>query len=973
MAFEPEIIIVDDTELVSKLNTNFDAIVDEFGVQLDHADLLNKGNNTHSTIDSFIGSKAGANGLASLDGNYLVVQNPANATATPTANKIPIADEDGLLDSWVSDADFTTVGGIRLTNHLGGTAEAPTVVDVTNNSITLGHMEHAVRGDIIYYGVSGVPERLTAGSAGRVLTTKGAGADPSWDVNDHVNLANKGTNTHAQIDSFIASKASASGLATLDSSSKVVENPANATSTPTANKIPIADEDGMLDSWITPGGAINIEDNTIGLAKMSHGTRGDLLYYTTDGAPARLASGTSGYILKSGGALDPGWYPLDHADLANKGTNVHSVIDTFINSKAQASGLASLTSNLKVVQNPENATVTPTASKIPIADEYGKLDSWITPGGVTIEDDSITLAKMEHGSQGDVLYYGATGTPSRLPTGTVGQVLKSGGSGANPSWYTLNHTDLSNKGTTTHTQLDTFVASKGNAWGLASLDAASLVIQNPSNATAIATANKIPIADENGKLDDWVTPGAVGDDAITLDNMQHGTQGDIIYYATVGTPSRLSAGTSGQVLKTGGAAANPSWYTLDHVDLANKGTNTHSTIDLFISSKASASGLASLNASSKVVEDPANATSTPTASKIPIADGSGKLDGWITYGTATSTTCVGNDARLSDSRAPTSHSIGSHTTSGAADGKILTASDGTTFGWEDPAPTWGQVSGKPTTFAPVTGTGATDACAGNDSRLSDARTPSSHTIEGHTATVTAGKILSGTGVNTFAWADPAPTWGQVSGKPSTFAPVVGTGAADACAGNDSRLSNTRTPTAHNLIDTTGHPVSGLTSGHVLRATGATTYGFGAPAWADIDKTTSSLADITTKSHAALSDIGTNTHAQIDTFISNNSTSIATLTDASSVAVNLATSNNFTLTLGGNRTLANPSNPTVGQTGMIFIVQDGTGSRTLGYDTYWHFAGGTDPTLSTAANAVDCLTYFVRSSTSIIAQLIKDFK
>jgi hypothetical protein len=47
------------------------------------------------------------------------------------------------------------------------------------------------------------------------------------------------------------------------------------------------------------------------------------------------------------------------------------------------------------------------------------------------------------------------------------------------------------------------------------------------------------------------------------------------------------------------------------------------------STKGAASGVASLNAATKVVEDPANATATPTASKIPIADGSGKLAaGW---------------------------------------------------------------------------------------------------------------------------------------------------------------------------------------------------------------------------------------------------------------------------------------------------------------------------------------------------------
>lgn len=58
----------------------------------------------------------------------------------------------------------------------------------------------------------------------------------------------------------------------------------------------------------------------------------------------------------------------------------------------------------------------------------------------------------------------------------------------------------------------------------------------------------------------------------------------------------------------------------------------------FKATKAAASGLASLNGSSKVVEDPVNATATPTASKIPIADGSGLLNGWVS---AMSTTVAG--------------------------------------------------------------------------------------------------------------------------------------------------------------------------------------------------------------------------------------------------------------------------------------------------------------------------------------------
>ena len=52
----------------------------------------------------------------------------------------------------------------------------------------------------------------------------------------------------------------------------------------------------------------------------------------------------------------------------------------------------------------------------------------------------------------------------------------------------------------------------------------------------------------------------------------------------------------------------------------------------FVASKAAASGLASLNSSSKVVQDPANATATATASKLPIADASGRLDTWVRQG-----------------------------------------------------------------------------------------------------------------------------------------------------------------------------------------------------------------------------------------------------------------------------------------------------------------------------------------------------
>ena len=92
--------------------------------------------------------------------------------------------------------------------------------------------------------------------------------------------------------------------------------------------------------------------------------------------------------------------------------------------------------------------------------------------------------------------------------------------------------------------------------------------------------------------------------------------------------------------------------------------------------------------------------------------------------------------------------------------------------------------------------------------------------------------------------------------------------------------------------------------------------------------------------------------------------ITPLTDGATITPDFAVRNNFSVTLAGNRTLTNPNNPTVGQSGIIYITQDGTGSRTLAYGSYWKFPGGTAPTLTTTAAAVDALVYTVRSATSI---------
>jgi hypothetical protein len=105
---------------------------------------------------------------------------------------------------------------------------------------------------------------------------------------------------------------------------------------------------------------------------------------------------------------------------------------------------------------------------------------------------------------------------------------------------------------------------------------------------------------------------------------------------------------------------------------------------------------------------------------------------------------------------------------------------------------------------------------------------------------------------------------------------------------------------------------------------------------------------------------------VQTFTAGQSGEITGLTDGTTITPDFANSNNFSVTLEGNRTLANPSNIVAGQSGSFFISQDATGGRTLAYGSYYDFAGGTAPTLSTAASAVDRIDYVVRTTTSIHA-------
>ena len=88
--------------------------------------------------------------------------------------------------------------------------------------------------------------------------------------------------------------------------------------------------------------------------------------------------------------------------------------------------------------------------------------------------------------------------------------------------------------------------------------------------------------------------------------------------------------------------------------------------------------------------------------------------------------------------------------------------------------------------------------------------------------------------------------------------------------------------------------------------------------------------------------------------------------AANIALDFSLNNHFAITLANNCHLNLPSNLVAGQTGSIFVVQDGTGSRTLSYAGAFEFPGGTAPTLTTTASAEDRIDYIVRASNAIHA-------
>lgn len=224
----------------------------------------------------------------------------------------------------------------------------------------------------------------------------------------------------------------------------------------------------------------------------------------------------------------------------------------------------------------------------------------------------------------------------------------------------------------------------------------------------------------------------------------------------------------------------------------------------------------------------------------------------------------------------------------------------------------------------------------------------------------SGYLTSATAASTYQTQAGMSSYLTTSAAGSTYAPLASptfTGTVTIPAGASiSGYLDTSTATS------TYQTQAGMSSYLTTSAAGSTYAPLASPTFTG---TVTIPAGASISGYAALASAQSFTAAQRGAYV--------TLTDAATIDIDLSLGNQFQVTLGGNRTLGAPTNVVAGQSGVIRVVQDGTGSRTLAYNSIFKFPGGTAPTLTTAASSVDLLAYHVESSTRIAVRFIGDVK
>jgi hypothetical protein len=454
-----------------------------------------------------------------------------------TGMSAPVNPQDVANKAYVDalPAGMTAPTGTMLSNITGVTAAA--VPNYLSDFLDYA-LSTTTRGAMLFRGGPGWMA-LAPGTAGLFLQTAGPGADPIWHVGS-------------------------SGVVSITAGTGIDTGGAPITATGTVSLASITDGDLLANisgvaAAPVPTTLTAVLDHVLGTS------RGTILTRTIGGWVA-LAPGTTGQYLKTlGTGADLAWdSPVGAGTVTSvaAGTGL-----TTGGSPITATGTISLASiaSLNVLANTSGSSAAP------------------VPTTTTLLLDSAFGT-----TQGSVLYRGASAWVILTP-GTSGQFLATGGTAANPSWQNapITGSSIANLRIVANISGSTAAAAANTLSNI--LDAiisssrGTLIYRTNSGWTGLAPGTSGQILQTGGASGDpsWTAaPGALpiatarllanisGSTAAPIantltaifDSILGATRGMIIYRDNSGWRV-LAAGTAGQLLRTGGTTADPSWIT----------------------------------------------------------------------------------------------------------------------------------------------------------------------------------------------------------------------------------------------------------------------------------------------------------------------------------------------------------------------------------------------------------------------------
>jgi len=722
---------------------------------------------------------------------------PASATITGSApnQTLNLAIPRGLQGAQgagAPDASFSVKGLIRLTGDLGGTADSPTVPGLANKA-NLNHTHTAANiTDATPFGrtLLTVPDEdaartvIGAGTSDLVIgTTAGtaaAGNDPrlsdartpvdhthvSTDIEDSTFI---GRDLLAAVDAEAARAAIGAGTGNSD---LVIGT--TATTAMAGNKTFTAAEVGAA----TPAyvDAIGTDASTVHTVARRNQYGGFTVgYLAIDGAPSQSYEATRKDYVDTQVATRAATSHTHTAANISDSTTIGRTIITSTDAAAVRTAIGAGTSSLVIGTT---STTAMAGNKTFTAAEVGAAPASHTHTAANISDSTTV---------GRTLITAASATAARTAIGARPDLL--------------------------------FTANKTGAYAVQPNEIAVMVVNGGGNTLTL------PAAPADGTLCGFHAIGASQNALLTINRSGSDTIG-------TGNATSVAEPLNGVTRIYEYQSAYTRWIPVQDVKPLNQLdarfapiTHTHTSANI---TDATATGVAVITAASAA------------AARTAIGAGTGNSN--LVIGTTAGTAAAGNDSRLSDARTPLAHthSITDLTATGSRNSSTFLRGDNT---WATITTGISSVASTDITDSTATGrsvltaadaaaartaigagtsnltigTTGTTAAAGNDSRLSDARTPLAHT---HTAANISDSTTVGRSVLTATDAAAART--AIGAGTGSSNLVLGTTAGTAAAGNDARLSDARTPTAHthtaaNISDSTTVGRSVLTAADATAA------------------------------------------------------------------------------------------------------------------------------------------------------------